>query len=96
MDINEKSKHAQKDVQEGGVVPAAQRTIPVKVVKLGGDPQVVQLSPEECTLENALRGFSTHGLNVRVNGRKVTDEYKLEEHDIITLLPQIRGGARWA
>jgi len=96
MDINEKSKHAQKDVQEGGVVPAAQRTIPVKVVKLGGDPQVVQLSPEECTLENALRGFNTHGLNVRVNGRKVTDEYKLEEHDIITLLPQIRGGARWA
>ena len=74
-------------------IPAAQRTISVKVVKLGAEPTVVQLAPGDLTLKTALEGFSTSGLNVRVNGRKVSDDYKLEEQDIITLLPQIRGGA---
>ena len=92
MDINEKSKVAQKKAQVEGTVPAAQRTIPVKVVKIGGKPQVVQLSPDEATLGVALQGFVTDGLNIRVNGRKVTNDYKLDEHDIITLLPKIRGG----
>ena len=94
MNANElKDRVVQKEVEEVSIpTPAAQRSVAVKVVKLGTNPTTVQLQPEDCTLKAALDGFNTSGLNIRVNGRKVSDDYKLEENDIITLLPQIRGG----
>lgn len=89
---DERFKQDAKQQEVPDVVPAAQRTIPVKLVKLGTAPTTVQLMPGACTLDDALAGVDTKGLNVRVNGVKVSGDTCLAEHDIITIIPQIRGG----
>lgn len=64
----------------------------VKIAKLGS--RVVEVSLENATVSDALRasGINAEGFELRVNGVPATLDTQLVESDVVTLVPQIRGG----
>lgn len=73
--------------------PPVENKLTVKIAVFGKTPVSAQV-PVGSTLGEALQaaGVNRKDLNLRVNGRIVKDSYKVQEYDIVTLLPQIRGG----
>lgn len=67
----------------------------VRLVQLGKQIQSFRV-PEGGTLEQALSMGdipAKGGMDIRVNGKKVAASYALQDGDLITVVPFIRGGA---
>lgn len=64
----------------------------VKVAQLGS--RVVNLRLEDATVHSALKtaGITTDGMEARVNGEPASMDTPLHEGDVVTLVPQIKGG----
>lgn len=70
----------------------------VRLVQLGKAIQSFRV-PQGGTLERALAMgdiASKEGMDIRVNGKKVALAYALQDGDLITVVPLIRGGAQAA
>lgn len=67
----------------------------VRIARLGAEVKEVALEPK-ATVADALRvaGVDTKGFEVRLNGVAVDGTKKTQKDDIITLVPQIKGGRR--
>ena len=66
----------------------------VRLVQLGKQIQSFRV-PEGGTLEQALSMgdiAAKAGMDIRVNGKKVAASYALQDGDLITVVPFIRGG----
>ena len=70
----------------------------VRLVQLGKQIQSFRV-PEGGTLEQALSMgdiATKDGMDIRVNGKKVALNHTLQEGDLITIVPFIRGGGPMA
>lgn len=68
-------------------------SIKVKVVQLGKGVLVSELDAET-TVHDALaaQGIPTDGMEIRVNSEATPPHYALQDGDLVTVVPMIKGG----
>lgn len=96
--MEEKKERIERErpVREREEVKKAEPTQkPVVTIRLGAygqSPKRLSFYDKKTTLGQALKDKKREGLTARVNGRPQKDDYVLQDEDIVTLLPQVRGG----
>lgn len=94
MSEQREKEHQERErpVREREAAPA--ETVTTKIAVYGQTPISVSVAAGS-SVASALKTAKVDrkSLNLRVNGRIVSDDYKIQDMDVVTLLPQIRGGA---
>ena len=64
----------------------------VKLEKMGESVVDVSFEGESAPLETVLEGVDTEGYEVTVNGEEPVEDQRVNEGDVVTLVPEIAGG----
>ncbi|HEX9007749.1 MAG TPA: hypothetical protein VF837_00610 [Patescibacteria group bacterium] len=64
----------------------------VKLEKMGESVVDVSFEGESAPLETVLEGVDTEGYEVTVNGEEPVEDQRVNDGDVVTLVPEIAGG----